>query len=69
MGSTEFKQFEYLGSKAEKLLELRLGGEAAKALRNVARLAEAKLRLPPISDQLDAAVRSFFGIGPDHALQ
>lgn len=65
MRSAEFKQFEYLHSKAERLLDLRLGGEMAKGLRSVARLTEAKFRLPSISDPLDVAVRSFFGMGPD----
>jgi len=65
MRSAEFKQFEYLHSKAEKLLDLRLGGGVVKGLRNVARLTEIKLGLPSISDPLDAALRSFFGMGPD----
>lgn len=65
MRSAEFEQFEYLHSKAEKLLDLRLGGEVAKGVRSVTRLAEAKLKLPSISDQFDAAVRLFFGMGPD----
>jgi len=65
MTSAEFEQFEYLFSKAEKLLDLRLGGEAVKGVRGVTRLVEAKLNLPSISDQFDAAVRSFFGMRPD----
>ena len=65
MGSAEFEQFEYLHSKAEKLLDLRLGGEVAKGIRSVTQLAEAKLKLPSISDPFDAAVRLFFRMGPD----
>ncbi len=61
----EFEQFEYLFSKAEKLLDLRLGGEAVKGARSTVQRIEAKLNLPSMSDVLDTAVKSFSGMGPE----